>query len=199
MSQLLETIKCKNGKLFNISFHNSRFNKSRNEYFKTSGKINLEDIIEIPENFKNGLFSCRILYSETIDKIEFLPHQIREIRSLKLVRNDVIDYHFKYFNRKKLDELFEQRAKYDDILIVKNNCITDSYTANSVFFDGLKWWTPDTPLLPGTQRARLINEGKILECRITPKDLSKYEKVGLINAMQDLEEMPVMLVEKIYL
>ena len=198
MSQLLETIKCKDGKLINISFHNFRFNKSRNEYFGTSGKINLEDIIEIPENFKNGLFRCRILYSETIDKIQFLPHQIREIKSLKLVRNNVIGYSFKYTDRKRLDELFKEKGNCDDILIVKNGCITDSYTANSVFYDGLKWWTPNTPLLPGTQRARLIDEGKIFECRITPEDFSKYEKVGLINAMQDLEEMPKISINKVF-
>lgn len=199
MSQLLETIKCKNGKLFNLTFHNSRFNKARFEYFGIPGIINLNEIINIPENCKKGLFRCRVLYSTQIEKIEFLVHQYRKAESLKLVENDDINYRFKYTDRNELKKLFEQRRTCDDILIVKNGCITDSFSANPVFFDGKKWWTPDTPLLPGTQRARLIKEGKIFECRITPKDLSKYEKAGLINAMQDLEEMPVVPVEKIYL
>jgi 4-amino-4-deoxychorismate lyase len=98
-----------------------------------------------------------------------------------------MDYRFKYTNRERLNLLFEQRGNCDDILIVKNGFITDSFIANVVFFDGRKWWTPDTPLLPGTQRARLIHEKKISVCPVTPDDLPKYEKAGLINAMQDLD------------
>ena len=81
--------------------------------------------------------------------------------------------------------------------MVRKYRITDSFTANPVFFDGGHWWTPDTPLLPGTQRELLISEGKISVCRITPTDLSKYEKVGLINALQDMNDMPVISVENI--
>lgn len=197
MSQLFETIKCKDGKLFNLNGHNFRFNQARKEYFGLSDTINLEDIIEVPKNSKKGLFRCRVIYSKTVDKIEFIPHQFRKINSLKLVNADDIDYRFKYSDRNNLNELFDKRGNFNDILIVKNGCITDSYTANPVFFDGTKWWTPDTPLLQGTQRAKLINDGKIVECRITPKDLSKYTKVGLINALWNLEEMPLISIEKL--
>ena len=197
MSQLLETIKCEDGELFNLHWHNARFNHARKEHFGLSGEIKLEEFIEIPKNASKGLFRCRVIYSETIDKIEFIPHQFRVIKSLKLVEDNDIDYQFKYADRKKLNELFEKRGDCDDILIVKNGCITDSFTANPVFFDGENWWTPDTPLLSGTQRASLINEGKIFECKIRQEDISKYKKVGLVNAMWDLEEMPMILTENI--
>ncbi len=128
---------------------------------------------------------------------EFIPHEYRPVKSLKLVENNEIDYHFKYSDREKLNLLFELRGNCDDILIVKNGLITDSFVANVVLFDGLSWWTPDTPLLPGTQRSRLLQQKKIGKCRITPADLSKYQKIGLINAMQDLEEMPVIVINKI--
>lgn len=199
MSPLLETIKCSNGKLFNIPSHNSRFNKARFECFGILGEINLDEIISIPKNCNNGLFRCRVVYSSQIKKIEFLSHQMRQIESLKLVKSNNIDYRYKFTDRKKLYHLFEQRDICDDILIVKNGCITDSLTANPIFFDGKKWWTPDTPLLHGTQRARLIKEGKIFERRITLNNLLKYKKVGLINAMWNLGEMPVISVEKIIL
>jgi 4-amino-4-deoxychorismate lyase len=199
MSQLLiETIKCKNGKLYNLNFHQARFDLTRKNYFSSSKKINLNEIINISDKFKSGLFRCRIIYSDKIEKIEFRPHQYREIESLKLVKDDLIDYQFKFSERTKLADLFAKRADCDDILIVKNGCITDSFTANPIFFDGRKWWTPDTPLLPGTQRARLISEGKILVCRITLNELSKYLKVGLINALQDMEEMPIIDIEEVY-
>ena len=38
-----------------------------------------------------------------------------------------------------LDDLFEQRGSCDDILIVKQSCITDSYFANVVLGDGVSW------------------------------------------------------------
>jgi 4-amino-4-deoxychorismate lyase len=82
---------------------------------------------------------------------------------------------------------------------VKSGFITDSYSANTVFFDGAKWWTPNTPLLAGTQRSRLLGEEKIFECTISPEDISKYTLVGLINAMWDLEELKPIPVKNIVL
>ena len=198
MSQLFETIKCKNGKLFNLEEHSFRFNKARKECFGVSDKISLSNIIEIPEHCKTGLFRCRVVYAETIEKIEFVPHQFRQIKSLKLVETNKIGYNFKYSNREKLQGLFEQRGNCDDIIILKNNFVTDSSTANLVFYDGQKWWTPDTPLLQGTQRAKLIRSNKIFVCKITKDKISDFKKVGLINAMWDFEDMPEIETEYIY-
>ncbi len=195
--QLLETIKCKDGKLFNLKEHNSRFNQARKEYFGLATKMNLTNFIKVPVHSKNGLFRCRITYSKTIENIEFIPHQFKEIKSLKLVEGNQIDYEFKYSDRKNLNKLFEQRGNCDDILIIKDDCITDSFTANPIFFDGEKWWTPDTPLLHGTQRAKLIGENKIFECRIRTEDISKYKKVGLINALWDMKDMPILKIENV--
>ena len=197
MYQLLETIKCKDGKLFNLEFHQVRFEKAQKEYYGISSKINLFEKIEIPEFARNGLFRCRVTYSNQIDKIDFISHRYREIKSLKLIEDNEIDYRFKYSDRQRLSLLFEQRESCDDIMIIKNGCITDSFTANIVFSDGSKWFTPDTPLLPGTQRAKLLNEKKIFECRIILDDIKKFEKIGLINAMQDLENMPLIDVHNI--
>lgn len=191
MCQLFETIKCIDGKLFNMEFHQARFEKACREFFGFSTHINLIDSIEIPEFAKTGICRCRVTYSKQIDKIEFIPHQFREIKSLKLIEDNNIDYRFKFDNRERLNLLFEKRGICNDIIIVKNGCITDSFAANLVFFDGKIWWTPDTPLLLGTQRTRLIKEGKIFECKITLANLKKFKQVGLINAMQNLEMMPV--------
>lgn len=198
MYPLFETIKCNKGKLFNLRFHQARFDNARESYYGITEKINLKDIIEIPACAINGLFRCKIIYTNKIKKIEFIPHQYREITSLKLVEDNEIDYRFKYSNRQRIQKLFELRENADDILIVKNGLITDSSAANSVFFDGQKWWTPKSPLLPGTQRARLIEEGKIFVCDIYPEDISKYEKAGLINALNDLQEMPTIFTQNIY-
>jgi 4-amino-4-deoxychorismate lyase len=197
MCQFLETIKCKDGELFNLRFHQNRFNLARRDYFGITREINLEEMIKIPEEYKTGLFRCRVIYSKAIEKIEFFPHYYRKVQSLKSIENNQIDYRYKFANRQYLEKLFARRGNCDDILIVKNGCITDSFTANVIFYNGQSWWTPDTPLLPGIQRAKLLDEGKISVCRITYDDLHKYQKVGLINAMQNLEKMPVIEISKV--
>ena len=197
MSHLFETIKCYNGKLYNLEWHNSRFNRARKVYFGLTNKIDLEEIITIPEDLKEGFFRCRVVYSKMVKQIEFIPHQFRKIESLKLIEDNGIDYRFKYSDRKVLENLFEKRHNCDDIIIVKNGFITDSFTANLIFFDGKKWWTPDTPLLPGTQRAKLIYESKIEVCKIAVDEILNYKRVGLINAMWNFKNMPVVEVGKI--
>lgn len=194
---LLETIKCKNGKLYNLNFHQVRFDTARQQCFGEIANIALRNEIQVPEKCQNGLFRCRVYYSGKITKIEFIAHEYKKIERLKLIRNNTVSYKFKYSNRDTLNQLFALRGKCDDILIVKNGNITDSCTANPVFWDGSKWWTPDTPLLPGTQRAHLLSEKKIHECRITTGDLDSFAKIGLINALQDMNDMPVISISKI--
>jgi 4-amino-4-deoxychorismate lyase len=197
MSLLFETIKCDSGVLYNLRYHQARMNLARKIVYRSKEQIDLDGTIEVPAEFRSGLFRCRVSYGQAIEKIEFIKHQYRTVSSLRLVEDNEIDYHLKYTDREKLNSLFEKRGSCDDILIVKNGYITDSLTANVIFFDGKRWWTPDSPLLTGTQRARLIVEKKIYVTAITPADLKKYNKAGLINAMQDLHQMPDIPVENI--
>lgn len=135
-----------------------------------------------------GLVKCRIRYGKEIESIEFEPYTRRVVESLKVLGADHISYGFKYFDRTALDKLYFQRGTCDDIVMIKNGCVTDSYFANIVFWNGEGWFTPETPLLPGTMRASLLDIGKIETARITHQDIGLYQKIRLINAMNDLEE-----------
>lgn len=197
MCRLIETIQCHNGKICNIDYHNFRFNRSRKELFGIQLPVDLKKIIEIPDVAKSGIYRCRILYGKEIENIEFIKQQFRKITSLQLVQDDEIDYRHKFSDRDRLTQLFEKRGDCDDVLIVKNGYLTDSFTANVVFFDGVLWWTPDTPLLPGTQRAFLLDNKMIFQRPIKPNEIKTFEKAGLINAMQNLESMPEISVKNI--
>ncbi|WP_163714115.1 aminotransferase class IV family protein [Mangrovibacterium lignilyticum] len=197
MCQLLETIKLENGRLFNLKYHNRRMNEARQELFVGCTPVELENEIQVPEDCLNGLYRCRVLYAERIEKIEFIPQHVRSFSSLKLVTHDTIDYHFKYAERSTLNELFAQRGNADEIIIVKNGEITDCTIGNLVFFDGQKWLTPTHPLLNGTQRQKLLETDEIQEKTIHPTDLSSYQKAGIINAFFDLGNMPIIEIEKI--
>ena len=197
MCQLLETIKCAEGKLENLDYHQARFSLSRKIKFSAEDEISLKNQIQIPDFAKTGLLRCRVIYGKQIDRIEFVPHVYRSVTTLRVVECDDIDYQFKYSDRKKLEAVFEKRDECDDIIIVKNGWVTDSFAANLVFFDGEKWVTPDKPLLAGTQRARLLSEGQITSAGVTKYDLKNFQKAGLINAMNNLENMPVIEISKI--
>lgn len=197
MCLLLETIQIRNGEPLHTEYHQRRFNASREECFGLIEEISLADLIRVPEDMQQEVYRCRIIYGRENLKIEFVPYQYREIRSLKLVNAGDTDYRMKYADRSRLTQLFEQRGICDDIIIVRDGCLTDSYAANLVFFDGHRWYTPDTPLLAGTQRARLLDTGEITQARITTENFREFRKVGLINAFSDLANMPVTGTDKI--
>lgn len=198
MSPLLESLKLKDGIIQNLNCHQYRLNCSMDELFPDTQKIDLAKEIPIPENRKSGIFKIRVLYGQTIEKIEIEPYVFRSIQSLKVVQHESIDYHLKYTDRQILQELFAKRGDCDDIIIVKNGLVTDSFAANLLFFDGEKWLTPASPLLKGTKRQLLIDEGIISEKEIREADIRSYRKVGLINAMIDFEEMQEVPVEKVF-
>lgn len=197
MCQLLETIKCENGQLANLPFHQARFDHAREVCFGVCKPIELAKSIIVPPNCQTGIFRCRIVYSRNIETVEFIAHHPRKVNSLKLIVCDNIEYAFKFADRQKLQSLFAERGNCDDIVIVKNGRLTDSFTANTIFSDGQKWWAPNSPLLNGTQRAHLLSQGQISETEIRVADLPRFEKIGLINAMWDLGGMPTLQVGEI--
>ncbi len=191
MYRLLETIKVSNGVLQNIEMHNIRFNTARRTLFKSNEFINLAQQIPIPPTLsKNQLYKCRMVYSDTIHKIEFLPYKHRRIKRLIPVCADAVDYSFKYENRSCFDMLKKQVRCTDeeDILIIKHQSVTDTSFSNIAvwFFD--KWLTPAVPLLKGTKREQLLIDKKIYEAEIKISDLRLFSKIRLINAMLDLED-----------
>lgn len=198
MSPLVETIKLKDGKLYNLGYHQNRMNDALAELFPEARAIELTKVISIPENCSSGIFKVRVLYGPIVEAIEIDPYQFRTIQSLKLVDHESIDYHLKYTDRQILQQLYAQRGNADDIIIIKNGLVTDAFAANLIFFNGQKWVTPNTPLLKGTQRQCLLEQGIISEIKIRESDIPSFQKVGLINAMVCFENMPVIPVEKIY-
>lgn len=184
-SEFLETIKVEDGKVFHLDYHQKRY-ESVLKHFGITNHKNLSEFIDPP---KCGLYRCRLTY--TSDKIqnintEYIEYKKRDIKTLKLVYDDQIEYSLKSTNRTALDELFKERENADDVLIVKNGYITDTTIANIALFDGV-WKTPKTPLLKGTARQRFLDSGKIIETDIKAEDLKCFSKLALLNAMIDFD------------
>lgn len=198
MSPLVESIKLKDGMFYNLNYHQDRLNLSMKEMFPTSHAIDLAKEISGMKYPESGLYKVRVVYGPVVEKIEVEPYTYRVIKSLKVVYYNDIDYHLKYTDRCTLNVLYSQRDDCDDIIIVKDGMVTDSFSSNLLFFDGQRWLTPDSPLLQGTQRQYLLDNGLISERRIAANDLTSFQKVGLINAMIDFDEMPIIDPKDIY-
>ena len=145
-----------------------------------------------------GIIKCRILYRQRIERIEFLPYVEKAVQSLKLIEANDIEYSHKYADRRLLESLYEKRDKCDDILIVQKGFIADTSYSNIVFQhpDGT-WVTPDTPLLNGTMRMFLLETGRISEAPIRRGDLRTFTAVKMINCMMDLDNGPLIEINRI--
>jgi 4-amino-4-deoxychorismate lyase len=81
-----------------------------------------------------------------------------------------------------------QKDDCDEILITRNGLITDTSYSNVVFGQGEQYFTPESTLLNGTKRQKLLQEGKITEKRIDRNSLIEYDRIYLINAMLDITD-----------
>ena len=182
----LETICIKNGIVQHIEAHKERMRKTAAHFgFHAPELPDLSS--QLPDELIDKKVKCSITYHENITNIVFSEYVARKIRSLKLVESD-INYTFKFSDRLALNTLLDKKGNADEILIVQNNCITDTTFSNVVFQRGNTFFTPDTYLLNGTKRQKLLQKKKIEETRITVDDLSTFNTVFLVNAMLDIED-----------
>lgn len=179
----LETIKAVDGKLFNMSYHQARYEN----VLKELGITDIKDLKEYLNPPQFGIYRCRLVYTCQSISVSYHEYKKRDITSLKVIFNNDIEYSTKSTCRNEIDALFAQRGEGDDILIIKDLLVSDTSIANIAFYKDGSWLTPKTPLLKGTTRARLLDEGKIVEADIKVQDLRSFSQVALLNAMIDFD------------
>jgi len=179
----LETICIKNGRVRNIRYHNDRCNRTRAQIYGTSDTIDLRKSITEPTHLQSALVKCRITYAQQVIKVEYEPYAIKPIRSLQLVQADEVVYNHKAADRQQLTDLYHQRGQADDIIMVRDGLLTDTYYGNIALWDGKKWHTPAKPMLLGTRRQQLLDQGRIVATSIEVADLAQYQQIAVFNAM----------------
>ena len=174
-NKYFETIKCDDFEVFNLDYHCKRV-------ANTVGlNINLNEYIYPPSS---KLLKCKVTYDDSgVLDVQYDEYKKRKIKSFKIIHNNEISYNKKFVNREDLNTLFEQRKNNDEIIIVKNNIVTDTSIANiAIFFEGI-WITSKSYILSGTTRTRLINENKLTQKDISLEMLQNAKKIALMNAM----------------
>ncbi len=177
---LLETIRIEKGVPAHLSYHQRRLDRTQHALFPTYTSVDLTKELVPPDN--DGIWRCRVLYDDRLRSVTYHPYTPRTVRRLRCVEI-AFDYPYKYADRTRFDTLVQTYPDADDILMTKAGYVTDTTIANIAFFDGNRWLTPDTPLLEGTTRARLIETGKLHPAPIRVTDIPAFRQVALMNAM----------------
>jgi 4-amino-4-deoxychorismate lyase len=183
MSKLLETIKIINGIAPFLTFHQQRFNESRRQLLAANDEIDLSTVIQAPST--EQVYRCRIIYEQTIEKIEYSRYEVKPFKCFKVIEANTLQYEFKYLDRTQINQLVARKGAADDILIIKNGLVTDTSIANVAFWQPNHWLTPAIPLLKGTTRQRWLSTGSIEEAEIKIADLNQFTKMALMNALMD--------------
>jgi 4-amino-4-deoxychorismate lyase len=196
-TRCIETIRVENQKIYNLKYHNDRLNYTRNQLWNFEDKWDLAQLITIPADLPAARYKLRIAYQQQIENIRWEPYTQRTVNSIQLVYDDQVAYAHKYDRRDHLTQLYALRENADEILIVKNGMVTDAYFYNVAFYDGTQWYTPDTPLLPGTQRAFLLDTGTIQSNPISVDMLPNFKVLRLFNALNPWETAPELSIHQI--
>ncbi len=187
MSQFIESIKVEDTEIFLLDQHQKRVNETFS-YFGTEVSINIDEIFKSLKHDEDGLYKFKITYDLTGKyRTQMIPYAMSEIANFQLVENNSYDYSFKFEDRKELEKM-KILSKAAEIIIVKNNHITDTSYSNLLFKKGKDWFTPKTFLLNGVQRQTLLKAKKIKEAEITLQNLSEYSHFQLINALNEADD-----------
>ena len=187
MSRYIETIRIEGGRIYNLPYHNRRMNETRRNIFQASDKLDLSDYIH-PEAYQDRT-KCRVVYEQEIVEVEYAPYAIRPVSSLHIVEDNALCYRYKSTDRDALNRLFVSRGVADDVLIVQDGLLTDTSLCNIALWNGERWLTPSCPLLQGTKRASLMDEGVLFPSEIKVDDLKLYSRIRLFNAMIEFGEI----------
>lgn len=196
MYQFIESIKIEDQEIFLLEYHQKRVNETFRQFGKETS-IDLEKIFKNLQHDEDGLYKLRIVYD--LDRkftTQLIPYAIAEIDDFQLVENNNIDYSFKYENRNEF-AVMKEEARSEEIIIVKNNRVTDTSFSNLLFLKGKEWYTPNTYLLNGVQRQYLLKSKKIKEAEITLQNLKEFSHFQIINALNDFDDMFVYPLHKI--
>ena len=177
--------------------HQKRVNKTFKEIFNSNPGFIINDIVNPPEEFSKGVIKCRFIYDKDSYSTEFSKYNKRNVRSLKLIYDDTISYDYKFYDRDYIQKSVLQKDNCDEIIFIKKSFFTDTSFSNLIFWDGREWFTPDTYLLNGTCRKRLLESGEIKEANININNFRNFSGVKLINAMLYPDDTEIISVENI--
>lgn len=185
-SVFFETIKVLDGVFFNLPLHAERMKRTLAAFYPG---LDIPDIstLHLPHECSQGLFKCKITYSDRIESIAYTPYERKHIQTLGIIECSEVTYPWKTCDRKALDRLLSLSG-FDEVIITCNGFLSDTSFSNIVLENKNGLFTPSSFLLNGTKRQDLLQKNVIQEKDIHKEDLYNYDRLILINAMLDISD-----------
>ena len=95
------------------------------------------------------------------------------------MKNCDIDYGYKYLNRDFFEYIRDGLSENEEVLLFKNDLLSDTTFSNVAIFYHDEWITPKSPLLEGCFLSTLNFKREY----ITKKMVLESTKIALINSM----------------
>ena len=184
----LETIRIQDGHAHHVADHIERMCRTALHFGFVAPPLPADLDALVPRNLRTGSVRCRIIYDHTLREITFTPYRRRCIERLIAVDAGAMDYTFKYADRSPLERPNIRLSETDELLFIRGGYVTDTSYTNLILRRGQELFTPDTCLLDGTCRRRLLRTAQVRTATIRLSDLSAYDELLLVNAMMPLGE-----------
>ncbi len=180
----IETMRLTREGINYLNYHQNRVDTTlQNHNLQPFNIVSL--LRNLPSTLPAPVCRLRIVYGNITPQISITPYVPRKRNSVKIIADNQIDYSYKYENRTPINNILSQ-AGSDDIIIIKEDRVTDSSVANLVFENKDGFFTPTTFLLNGTTRQRLLDTHIIKKKDISLNDISSFSFVYFINALSPL-------------
>lgn len=184
----IETIRIQDGHVCHLSDHTDRMRRTADHFGFTAPTLLTDLASLVPDELRTGTVRCRVVYDHTLREVTFTPYRRRHIERLFAVDAGTTTYAFKYADRAPLARPDVPLGASDELLFVREGLLTDTSYTNLILRRGRELVTPDTFLLEGTCRRRLLREGIVHTEPVRLHDLPTYDELLLINAMMPLRE-----------
>lgn len=184
----LETIRIQDGHAHHVADHIDRMRRTALHFGFTAPALPADLDALVPHTLRTGIVRCRIVYDHTLRELTFTPYHRRRLERLIAVDAGAMDYAFKYADRSPLERPNLPLSEADELLFVRGGYVTDTSYTNLILRRGDELITPDTFLLDGTCRRRLLRSTQVRTAQVRLSDLSAYDELLLVNAMMPLGE-----------
>ena len=188
MFPFFESISLRKARIENLEEHQHRVDRTFYKFYPNKKVLQLKEFLSKMELPEQGHYKLKISYHYDHQLCQFQRYEAQKFENFILIHSNELNYNFKFTDRQLIEHYKRNLKPNEEIIMLKNNFITDASFANLIFYDGKKWWTPTSYLLPGTMRSALLKQNKIQEAEINIHDLARFEKFALINALNPLEQ-----------
>jgi len=192
--QLIETLRWEPpGTLVNLERHLARLADSADYFAFDHDRGSVEKALAAALEDRRSIARVRIRLERSgtvlidVGDLGPAPAVVRLALADHPVRSDDVLLFHKQADRQRYERVRRSRLDVDDVVMWNEaGQVTETTVANLVVRVDGRWWTPPLScgLLPGIERARLLDDGELAERVITLEELRAAPAVAVVSSLR---------------